>query len=49
MLKNHYLKKKEFAIILKRSLEEPKRKMVEMQSFLPYNLTNNNLYNTNIF
>ena len=49
MLKNHYLKKKEFAIILKRSLEEPKRKMVEMQSFLLYNLTNNNLYNTNIF
>jgi len=37
ILKNHYLKKKELVHILKQILSEPKRKMVEMQSFIPYN------------
>jgi hypothetical protein len=30
------LKKKELVQILKQVLKEPKRKMVEMQSFIPY-------------
>lgn len=45
LLKTHYLKKKELVNITRRILKEPKRKMVEMQSFIPFNLTDNNLYN----
>ena len=37
MSKEHYLKKKELRNILKNLITEPKRKMVEMQSFIPYN------------
>jgi len=40
MSKEHYLKKKELANILKNLILEPKRKMVEMQSFIPYNFYN---------
>ena len=41
LIKFHYLKKKEFAKILQESLEKPKRKMIEMQDYIPYNLTTN--------
>jgi hypothetical protein len=41
MSKEHYLKKKELVNILKNFIKEPKRKMVEMQSFIPYNFYNN--------
>jgi hypothetical protein len=41
LLNNHYLKKKELVNILKQILTEPKRKMVEMQSFIPYNVVDN--------
>lgn len=44
MLKTHYLKKKELVDILKQFLKEPKRKMVEMQSFIPYNLMSTQIY-----
>jgi len=37
MSKEHYLKKKELTNILKNLVKEPKRKMVEMQTFIPYN------------
>jgi hypothetical protein len=40
MLKDHYLKKKELVNILKNLISEPKRKMVEMQTFIPYNFYN---------
>jgi hypothetical protein len=40
MLKEHYLKKKELTNILKNLIKEPKRKMVEMQTFIPYNFYN---------
>jgi hypothetical protein len=40
MSKEHYLKKKELADILKKIVKEPKRKMVEMQTFIPYNFYN---------
>jgi len=42
-LKNHYLKKKEIVNILKQILTEPKRKMVEMQSFIPYDVVDNKI------
>ena len=44
MLKSHFYFKKEMVNIIKKILKEPKRKMVEMQSFIPFNLTSNNFY-----
>lgn len=40
MSKEHYLKKKELSNILRNLIVEPKRKMVEMQAFVPYNFYN---------
>ena len=40
MSKEHYLKKKELTNILKNLIKEPKQKMIEMQTFIPYNYYN---------